>query len=433
MKIAIITAGGAGMFCGSCMQDNTLARALRQAGHDAVLVPTYTPIRVDEEDVSSDRVFMGGVNVYLDSTVPGWSRLPRFLKSWLDRPGILRTLTRRSSATDATQLGWLTVDMLKGEHGPQRDEIRQLVSWLTDELQPDLVLFSNALLSGIVPVLRQAFDKPIACLLQGDDIFLNALPAKWKKHSIKLIRDNSQYFDGLLTHSRWYADHLSESIGLPRDRFQQIPLSLDCNVPDSSSEETARSSDRTIGYFARICPEKGVGNFLDAVERLAPTDETLHFHLAGFLPELHRAWFENRLTEIQAKMGNERVQWLGSPATRNEKFDILRSFDLLCVPSNYREPKGIFVLEAALVGLPALLPAHGAFPERIADLGHGWTYDPNFSGALNNGILKAIAAVGKHSRQNLQQKVIERFSTDVTGPAIGQLLESIRPMHTVRD
>ena len=32
MKIAIITAGGAGMFCGSCMQDNTLARALRLAG-----------------------------------------------------------------------------------------------------------------------------------------------------------------------------------------------------------------------------------------------------------------------------------------------------------------------------------------------------------------------------------------------------------------
>ena len=54
MKIAIITAGGAGMFCGSCMQDNTLARTLRMAGEDAVLVPTYTPIRVDEDNVSVD-------------------------------------------------------------------------------------------------------------------------------------------------------------------------------------------------------------------------------------------------------------------------------------------------------------------------------------------------------------------------------------------
>ena len=130
MKIAIITAGGAGMFCGSCMQDNTLARALRDVGYDVTLVPTYTPITVDEENVSDGRVFLGGVNVYLDSAVPGWSRLPRFLKTWLDRPGILKRLSRRSSSTDATQLGWLTVDMLKGSHGPQRDEIRQLVTWL---------------------------------------------------------------------------------------------------------------------------------------------------------------------------------------------------------------------------------------------------------------------------------------------------------------
>ena len=63
LKIAIITAGGAGMFCGSCMQDNTLARALRLAGADAVLLPTYTPIRVDEENESLSRVFLGGVNV----------------------------------------------------------------------------------------------------------------------------------------------------------------------------------------------------------------------------------------------------------------------------------------------------------------------------------------------------------------------------------
>ncbi|MFT5325958.1 MAG: hypothetical protein ACI8P0_003832, partial [Planctomycetaceae bacterium] len=50
MHVAIITAGGAGMFCGSCMHDNTWARALRDAGHDVILIPTYTPIRVDEED-----------------------------------------------------------------------------------------------------------------------------------------------------------------------------------------------------------------------------------------------------------------------------------------------------------------------------------------------------------------------------------------------
>ena len=48
MHIAIVTAGGAGMFCGSCMHDNTWAKALQEAGHEVSLIPTYTPIRVDE-------------------------------------------------------------------------------------------------------------------------------------------------------------------------------------------------------------------------------------------------------------------------------------------------------------------------------------------------------------------------------------------------
>ena len=52
MRIGYVTSGAGGMFCGSCMRDNTLVTALRELGHDAVLVPTYTPIRTDEPDVS---------------------------------------------------------------------------------------------------------------------------------------------------------------------------------------------------------------------------------------------------------------------------------------------------------------------------------------------------------------------------------------------
>src|SRR5262249_49557851 len=48
MKIAYLTAGAAGMICGSCLHDNTLAAELIAQGHDALLIPTYTPIRTDE-------------------------------------------------------------------------------------------------------------------------------------------------------------------------------------------------------------------------------------------------------------------------------------------------------------------------------------------------------------------------------------------------
>ena len=45
MRIAYVGAGAAGMYCGSCLHDNTLAGALLRLGHEVVLLPTYTPMR----------------------------------------------------------------------------------------------------------------------------------------------------------------------------------------------------------------------------------------------------------------------------------------------------------------------------------------------------------------------------------------------------
>src|SRR5215831_16639528 len=119
MRIAYITAGAGGMFCGSCLHDNTLVSALRAEGHDALLIPTYTPITTDEEDVSLKRVFFGGINVYLQQKSALFRRTPWFLDRLLDARWLLRWVSRFAVKTEAQQLGELTVSMLKGEHGNQ--------------------------------------------------------------------------------------------------------------------------------------------------------------------------------------------------------------------------------------------------------------------------------------------------------------------------
>ena len=120
MRVAYITAGAAGMYCGSCMHDNTLVSALVTQGHDALLVPTYTPIRTDEVDVSQGRVFFGGINVYLQQKLGLFRRTPWFLDRLLDFPRLLRWVSRFAVNTQAEQLGDLTISVLKGEHGHQR-------------------------------------------------------------------------------------------------------------------------------------------------------------------------------------------------------------------------------------------------------------------------------------------------------------------------
>src|SRR5918992_1072630 len=112
MRVTYITAGAAGMYCGSCLHDNTLVAALTRLGHDVLLIPTYTPIRTDEEDVSQHRVFFGGINLFRHT--------PWFLDRLLDVPRLLRWVSRFAVRTRAEDLGELTLSMLRGEKGKQK-------------------------------------------------------------------------------------------------------------------------------------------------------------------------------------------------------------------------------------------------------------------------------------------------------------------------
>ena len=87
MRILSITAGAAGMYCGSCFRDNALAAELLTRGHDAHLVPVYTPTRTDEPNVSERRVLFGGISVYLQQSWPLFRRLPRAFDRALGRAG----------------------------------------------------------------------------------------------------------------------------------------------------------------------------------------------------------------------------------------------------------------------------------------------------------------------------------------------------------
>ncbi len=137
------------MYCGSCLHDNTLAAALMRLGEDVLLVPTYTPIRTDEKDVSQPRVMFGGISVYLQQKWALFRHTPWLLDKLWDRPRLIDWLARRSISTAAEQLGDLTVSMLRGEEGNQRKEVEKIVHWLAHDVRPDIVHLSNSMLVGM--------------------------------------------------------------------------------------------------------------------------------------------------------------------------------------------------------------------------------------------------------------------------------------------
>jgi hypothetical protein len=165
MRIAYVAAGAAGMYCGSCLHDNTLAAALLDLGEDVILIPTYTPIRTDERNVSHRRVFFGGINVYLQQKWSIFRRTPWWLDRMLDHPALLDMLSKRAASIDPAELGDMTVSMLSGEAGNQRKELEKLVHWLITEIRPDVVHLSNSMLLGMARMIKRQCGPPVICQL----------------------------------------------------------------------------------------------------------------------------------------------------------------------------------------------------------------------------------------------------------------------------
>lgn len=394
MRIASITAGAAGMFCGSCLRDNTLATALMELGHDTLLLPTYTPIRTDEPDASRGPIFFGGVSVYLRQRYR-WARyVPRWLWRPLDSRLLLRLISKVAVSVRAEELGRLTVAMLQGPRGPLRAEVESLAAWLQREWKPDVVLLTNVLLSGVVPELKQRLNVPIVATLQGDDIFLDALPAEFRSECIEWIRRNCEDVDRLIATCGYYADHMARELGLPRDRFRVVYPGIRVEKFDSVARDEAdarRDDVPVIGYFARVAPEKGLHLLVDAFIQLRrdPALPKLRLHAGGWLGSHQRAYLEGIQRKLQDAGLASDFQYVDAP-THLEKVRFLHSVDVFSVPAPYREPKGLYVLEAWAAGVPVVQPEHGSFPELIGMTGGGILVKPNDALALAEGLRRLI-------------------------------------------
>lgn len=425
MHVAIVTAGGAGMFCGSCMHDNTWARSLMDAGVEVTLIPTYTPIRVDEDNLSSQRVFFGGVNIYLEHRFRFWQRLPRWMTRWLDHPRLLDLATRGAVSNDARQLGELTLEMLAGESGPQATQVEELAAFLADELKPDVVCFSNALLAGALSTIQSKFSGPVLCTLQGDDIFLDSLTPDYRERVTKLLSEKASGFDGFLVHSHFYRDAMAERLSLPAERFRKIPLGIDIShhdglPPDSEMEQSSEAAPFRIGYFARICPEKGLHVLIEAFRLMRKQLPNARLVAGGYLRKRDAPWFE-KLHRDARDLGDS-FEYIGSPPDHVSKVEFLKSLDVLSVPTVYREPKGLFALEAMANAVPVVLPSHGSFPELIAEAGGGVLFEP----ANAEDLARQLVALLKN-RQNRDQLAREGHAgvrESFTGPVMAR--ESVR-------
>ena len=426
LKIVYLSPGAAGMYCGSCMNDNMLARTLIEMGHDVVLLPLYTPLLTDEQDVSDKHIFFGGINVYLQEKIPLFRHVPRFLDRVLDSPWLLRGVARGSIKTDPAELGSLTLSIVRGEHGHQRKEVSRLVDWLARHERPSLVVLSNLMIAGSVPAIKRRLNVPVLLTLQGDDVFLDGLSEPYRSQVMQELRELAKQVDGVITHSHFYADAMADYFEIPRDKFHVVPLGI--SVSDSSPIEPVEVPDGpapcrppTVGYFARICPAKGLHILVEAMQRLRqmPDTEDARLHVAGWLGESDKKYLE----QLQAKIGeagDEGHTTFQFAVDASAKRSFYESIDVLSVPTVYREPKGRYVLEAMASGVPVVQPDHGAFPELLKDTGGGRLVPPENPQRLAEVLHELLTQPAERRRlgEAGREAVLQRHSDSAAARAV---------------
>lgn len=382
LRVSILAAGAAGMYCGSCLRDNALARALLRKGHRVVMTPLYTPVRTDTPTPADSDIYFGGINIWLQSTSALFRRTPRFLDWLLDRPWLLRLVSRHADRTDARQLGRLTVAILEGHRGPAGKEFRRLADHLAHDVHPEVVTLPNAMFAAAAEPIHQSTGAPVICELTGEDIFLNALPEPWRSRALQLISQAARHVQRFVATSRYYADHAAACLGIDRRRIDVVYPGL---PPESLTPTHSKRTGRTIGYFARICPEKGLHRLVDAYLLLRasqPADAPpVRLVSAGYMSPSQAPYLAAQQARLAQAGHAGDCHHLGE-LDLQQKLSMLASVDLLCVPTEYAEPKGIFLLEAMALGTPVVQPAIGAFPEVIQLTGGGVLCPPADAQAL---------------------------------------------------
>jgi glycosyltransferase involved in cell wall biosynthesis len=389
MKILYITAGAAGMYCGSCLRDNALATELIRQGHDVTLLPLYTPTLTDEPNVSSGKTFFGGISVYLEQRSTLFRHTPRWLDKLWDSRFALKAASKRSIAVDPDSVSELVISILKGERGNQGKEIGKLVDWLKTQSPYDVVDMQNSMLIGLARPIKEATGRPVCCTLQGEDLFLDGMREPYRSQALELIHEHAKHIDAFIAVSDYYANRMSGYLGISREKIHVVPLGINLKDYESISAplRPRENGDFTIGYFARVAPEKGLRELAEAYRLLRKREDfpPARLEVAGYLAPEHKDYLREIERDMQEWGFGGEFHYHGA-LDREAKLRFLQSIDVLSVPTTYPEAKGLPVIEAMAAGAPVAQPATGSFTEIVERTGGGVLCEPNGSASLADAI-----------------------------------------------
>jgi len=373
--IQIIPGSGGSFYCGNCLRDSKYVDALRKQGHQVVKIPMYLPLFSDEHDITDIPIFYGAISTYLKQVYPIFRKMPDWFEKLLDSKPMMKIAASMAGSTRAKGLEDMTISMLLGEQGEQKEELDKMVNWIAEHCKPDIIHISNALLLGLAKRLKEKTGVPVLCSLQDEDVWVDAMQPKFQQKIWDLMHERAEDVDALVAVSNFFAETMKKLMNLRDEKMHTFYLGVDA---DDYHFIPVKEKPRNIGYISRMCHENGFDIVVDAFIELKkkPGFEDVKLIATGgstgddakYIKEQKHKILENNLDDSFEIID----EFEGD--TRHNFF---KKVSLISVPVRIGEAFGMYLLESMASGVPVAQPALGAFPEIVELSGGGVTYMPN--------------------------------------------------------
>jgi len=427
----VIPGSGGSFYCGNCLRDAKFVEAMRRSDHRVVKLPMYLPLFADEHDLSRDiPVFYGAVSLYLKQVFPLFRKAPAWMDRLLNSGPMLRLASRFAGSTSAKGLEEMTISMLLGEEGQQKEELEKMVDWIADNCKPDVIHLSNALLLGLAQRLSERMHVPVVCSLQDEDTWVDVMKPSARESVWKLMSGKAEHVVSFIAVSDYFAGVMKAKMNLPPEKLRTVHLGVD---PADYTFTAADRKQRAIGFVSRMCHANGLDILVDAfiLLRQKPGFRDVRLVLTGGSTGDDRkflAGIRNRLKEHELTGQVEFHRDFEEKGLR----DFLAKVSVVSVPVRNGEAFGIYLLECMASGVPVVQPALGAFPEIIERSGGGVTYEPNDPEHLAAALAAVLedparldqlsrsgaGGVKQHFNINLQADRMIRIYKEATGTAV---------------
>jgi glycosyltransferase involved in cell wall biosynthesis len=299
------------------------------------------------------------------------------------------------------------------------------VEWIAQDVKPDVIALSNALLMGLVPALRRETGAPIICGLQGEDAFLDTLVEPYRTRAWDLVRQLAPSVARFVSPSKFYAEVMARRMGVPLDQITVVYNGLNFEGYERERREPATP---TIGFLARMIHGKGLTTLVDAFIALAKRETVpgVKLRVAGAKMPTDDAYLHSLQQKLAKENLTDRVTWEPN-LTFEEKVTFLHEITLFSVPATYGEAFGLYIAEAQACGNAVVQPRHGAFPEILAATQGGVICEPDDPEALSQSLEELL--LNHARRQQLGQtgrtQALSLYSSARMAEGFEQVLTSV--------